>query len=70
VGADANFPRARLLPDVGLKGAFGVPVLADREVVGVLEFFSPDARVPDPELMRVMEGVGRQLGFVLKRERQ
>ncbi|HXV86930.1 MAG TPA: GAF domain-containing protein [Gemmatimonadales bacterium] len=67
VGADDNFPRARLLPDCGLKGACGFPVLCEGDVVGVLEFFSPEARVPDPDLLQLMEAAGRQLGHVVRR---
>lgn len=70
VAADDNFPRAKLLPDIGLKGACGFPVIADDDVVAVLEFFSPESRVPDPDLLHVLEVLGRQLGFVVRRERK
>lgn len=69
VAADENFPRAKLLPGIGLKGAFGFPVLVDGDVLAVLEFFSPEARVPDEELLEVMERVGPYLGATVKRER-
>jgi hypothetical protein len=68
VTADANFPRGKLLPDIGLKGAFGFPVLVDGDVRAVLEFFTPEARVPDEELLEVMERVGTYLAAVERRE--
>jgi hypothetical protein len=33
-----------------------------------LEFFSPEAKVPDPLLLDIMEQVGIQLGRVIERE--
>ncbi len=37
---DANFPRARLGKDLGVRAGFGVPVSVGAETVAVLEFFS------------------------------
>ncbi len=66
---DTNFPRAQAATDLGVKGAFGFPVLVKREVVAVLEFFAPESKVPDHLLLDVMEQVGIQLGRVVERER-
>src|SRR3990172_11023255 len=62
-GADRNFPRAALLPNLGLKGAVGFPVLVSGEVLAVLEFFSAESRVPDHDLLGVLQALGQQLGF-------
>src|SRR5438445_129434 len=51
VMADSNFPRARVAADLGVKGAFGFPLLANDRVVGVLEFFSEVAEPPNAELL-------------------
>ena len=51
VNKDSNFPRARLADDLGVKGAFGFPVLIGNEVVAVLEFFSEEPQDPDETLL-------------------
>lgn len=67
VGADPNFPRAKMLDDIGVKAAFGFPVIAHGEVTAVLEFFSAVARLPDQELLEIMPDVGKHLGKVVER---
>ncbi len=69
VTKDANFPRARLAEELGVKGAFGFPVVVDDETVAVLEFFSPDAEELDETLVRIMRLVGFQLGSLIVRKR-
>jgi hypothetical protein len=69
VTRDDNFPRAKLLRNIGLKAGFAFPVIVGGEVAAVVEFFSPESRVPDVELMDILEQVGRQLGRVAERER-
>ena len=68
VTADENFPRADVAAELGVRGAFGFPLLASRRVVGVLEFFSETAEVPDDRLLDLMAYVGTQLGRVAERE--
>lgn len=69
INRDTNFPRRKIALDLGLKGAFGFPVLAQGEVVAVLEFFSSNIEEPDSELLTVMSNVGAQLGQVVERKR-
>jgi len=69
INQDANFPRRKVANDLGVKGAFGFPVLAQGEVVAVLEFFSSNIEEPDDELLAVMSNVGAQLGQVVERSR-
>ena len=73
VTKDSNFPRTQLAIDlggtIGVKAAFGFPVLIGTEVVGVLEFFSTEAVEPDESLLAVMTHIGTQLGRVVERER-
>jgi predicted signal transduction protein with EAL and GGDEF domain len=65
VNVDSNFPRRNL----GLRGAFAFPILADGELKAVLEFFTAAAVAPDPALLEVMAQIGRQLGRVVERIR-
>jgi diguanylate cyclase (GGDEF)-like protein/PAS domain S-box-containing protein len=69
VAADPNFPRAAVAREAGLRAAFAFPVLVQRECVGVLEFFSPEALEPDERLLELMAQIGVQLGRVVERER-
>ncbi|MEP6913608.1 MAG: PAS domain S-box protein, partial [bacterium] len=66
---DSNFRRARVAALEGLHAAFGFPILRGREVWGVIEFFSPDIREPDDELLRMVTGIGGQIGQFTERRR-
>jgi signal transduction histidine kinase/DNA-binding response OmpR family regulator len=65
---DPNFPRAPAAAREGLHGAFGFPVLVGNDILGVIEFFSHETQRPDAELLRMMAGIGGQLGQFLKRK--
>jgi PAS domain S-box-containing protein len=69
VTEDANFPRAKAATDIGVRAAFGFPVVVGAEVVAVLEFFSDKAVEPDESLLAVMAHIGTQLGRVVERKR-
>ena len=69
VTKDANFPRATLANDIGVKAGFAFPVLVGAEVVAVLEFFSIEAVQPNEPLLEIMTNVGTQLGRVIERRR-
>ncbi|MBT6854327.1 MAG: GAF domain-containing sensor histidine kinase [Nitrospina sp.] len=68
VTKDSNFPRAKLAEDIGVKAGFAFPILIGKRVVGVMEFFSPKAVEPDPEMLGIMAQIGTQLGRVLERK--
>ncbi|MGI8919812.1 MAG: PAS domain S-box protein [Pyrinomonadaceae bacterium] len=69
VTRDPNFPRSPVAKRAGLHAGFGLPILMDKEVLGVLEFFSRDIKDPDDELVRVMNSIGGQIGQFTKRKR-
>lgn len=62
VVADSNFPRAATAEQVGLHGAFALPILAGADVLGVMEFFSRDIRPPNAALLETMMAAGSQQG--------
>ena len=68
VTADDNFPRAGVAAREGLRGAFGFPILLGSEVWGVIEFFSPEIREPDEELLKLVAGIGGQIGQFTQRK--
>jgi len=58
-----------LAETVGIRGGFAVPITSKKEVVGVLEFFSPQPRFPDPELLAVISSLSGQIGEFIARKR-
>ncbi len=66
---DSNFPRAESAVENGLKAALAVPILADGEIVAVIEFFLHEQRTEDERLVKVIAAVAAQLGLVLERKR-
>lgn len=69
VCADDNFPRAAVAAQEGLHGAFACPVKLEREVLGVMEFFSREICEPDDELLDMLGSVGGQTGQFIERKR-
>src|SRR5262249_54026790 len=69
VQCDENFLRAPWAREVGLKSALGIPILADKEVVAVLEFFMCERRDEDEQLVKVFDGVAAQLGLAIRQKR-
>jgi sigma-B regulation protein RsbU (phosphoserine phosphatase) len=63
-----NFVRATVATRVGLKTGFGFPVLSDQGCVGVMMFFSSEHRPVNPELIKLMMSLGRQIGQFMKRK--
>jgi diguanylate cyclase (GGDEF)-like protein len=69
VTQDAQFARASVAVETGLRAAVGIPVASDNEVLGVLEFFLREPHAEDAHLLKVLCAVGEQLGGVLQRKR-
>src|SRR5262245_13837545 len=66
---DPNFPRAPYAAREGLHGAFGFPIVGPSGFLGVMEFFSPEIRQPDEDLLKMFDGVGGQVGQFIERKR-
>jgi signal transduction histidine kinase len=69
VTKDENFPRAKLAGDIGVCTGFAFPIFIEKEVVGVMEFFSSMVLEPDEKILESMENIGTQIGRVLERKR-
>ncbi|HEV8645572.1 MAG TPA: PAS domain S-box protein [Burkholderiales bacterium] len=68
---DSNFPRAAFAAQANLRAAFGFPLTAGRQVMGIMEFFGTQAQKPDDELLAMIAAVGNQLGeYVVRNEAQ
>ncbi|MDQ3981444.1 MAG: PAS domain S-box protein, partial [Actinomycetota bacterium] len=68
VDDDPTFVRESAARQADLHAAILFPIHSAGAVVGVLEFFSPDIREPDHELLRMMEAIGGQIGQFMQRE--
>src|SRR6267142_5421822 len=69
IAADTNFPRGPFATKAGLRSAFGLPIMVDDEVSGVMEFFSRDHQTPDQSLLAIMNMIGQQIGNFVERKR-
>lgn len=69
VAEDNNFPRLKAAALVGLKGAFGFPVMAHHRVTAVLEFFTEEKAKLEQAFLDLVDQVGAQLGRVVERQR-
>ncbi len=67
--ADKNLPRSKVAAREGLRGAFGFPIKLGEEVLGVIDFFSPEVRTPDDELLKLVASIGGQMGQFTERKR-
>jgi signal transduction histidine kinase/CheY-like chemotaxis protein len=65
---DSNFPRAPEAVRDGLHGAFGFPIIGPSGFLGVMEFFSPEIREPDGDLLQMFDATGRQIGQFIARK--
>ncbi|MDQ3958325.1 MAG: PAS domain S-box protein, partial [Actinomycetota bacterium] len=68
VDDDPQFIRASAARQAGLHAAILFPVSSRGRFAGVLEFFSPEIREPDEELLAMMEAIGRQVGQFIERD--
>lgn len=53
--------------DLGVRGAFALPIHADGEIQAILEFLTPMAVAPDAALLEVLAQAGMHLGRVAER---
>jgi PAS domain S-box-containing protein len=64
-----NFPRGPQAAREGLHAGFGFPIILGGEVLGVVEFFTPELQPPDEPLLAMVASIGSQIGQVLERQR-
>jgi PAS domain S-box-containing protein len=69
IGEDDDFPRAGVAARAGLRSATAIPVVGASGVIGVIEFLSRTARLPDREHDLALSKVGRQLAHYVARVR-
>ena len=65
---DAPFRRKPSLVKLGWQSAYAFPILVDNQTIGIMEFFGPDNREPDPALLQVTQAIGSQIGQFIQRK--
>lgn len=65
--SETYFLRNQIAKAVGLRAGFGVPILANHQVLAVLVFFMLEAREEDTRLVGLVAAVAIELGEVLQR---
>jgi len=63
-----SFNRRNSAIKLGMRSAFSFPVVADGDVIGIMEFFGREARKPDEILLQIVGSIGRQIGQFIQRK--
>lgn len=63
------FQRNQLAKEVGLKACLGVPIFFDDEVLAILVFLKPEASLPDPQAIELVNSLATQLSAFIQRKR-
>lgn len=66
---EPSFVRKNAAEKCGVKAGFAFPIIAGKDVAGVMEFYSKRARKPNEQLLEIMANIGTQLGRVVERKR-
>lgn len=66
--SSTEFRRGELAQQAGLRACFGVPILADEEVVAVLMFYLVRARPQEQRLVNLVKAAATQLGSIMQRK--
>lgn len=64
---DITFRRLNIVDRFGINTAAAFPIIVDKKVVGVLEFFSNNGVIPDARILKYMASVGMVLGRFVER---
>jgi signal transduction histidine kinase len=67
IASDTNSPRRSAALADGLQSAFAVPISLRGECLGVLEFFSHEARPQDLAILEMMASLATQIGQFIER---
>jgi signal transduction histidine kinase/PAS domain-containing protein len=69
LSVEANFPLAAFRNEASLRGAFAIPLRSGPKVIGVMAFFSQEAREPNDDHLSMISGLGGQIGQFMERKR-
>lgn len=63
------FVRKKLAEKNNLHAAFGIPVISNGEVLGVMVFFHREVQQPDQDLLQTINAIASQIGQFMERKR-
>lgn len=63
----AKFLRTEYAKNAGLNCTFGIPIIFQGKVFGVMEFFSYQIQDPDEKLLALMDSIGKLVGDFIQR---
>ncbi|MEH2058561.1 MAG: response regulator [Nostoc sp.] len=66
---DQNFIRSQIAAQAELHGAFGFPIRSGKKIIGVITCFSHEIQQADPDLAKVMNSIGEQVGQFIERKK-
>ncbi|MCR9144073.1 MAG: response regulator [bacterium] len=67
---DEKFPRKLLFGNEHCMGSgFAFPIFVENQVEAVMEFFAPEDREENPELLSLTDEIGEELGYTVLRKR-
>jgi PAS domain S-box-containing protein len=66
---EIDVPRLQTALELGLVAALFLPVLVKKEIVAVLEFFTPQPFDVDEDFLDALSNIGTQLGRIVERRR-
>lgn len=69
VVTDLDFVRLSLASKMGLHTASAFPLRSGGQINGVMMFFTQDVRPPQPDLLRMLDALGNQIGDFIERKR-
>jgi len=68
IAAEESFLRGKQAAKAGLRSAFALPIRLGEQVLGALEFFHRDERLPDEWLLNTGVAIGSQVGHFMARK--
>jgi PAS domain S-box-containing protein len=69
LAGDANFPRAALAAEAGLRAALALAIESGGQVLGVIDFLARALPRPDAETLALLGGIAGQIGQFIERKR-
>jgi len=63
------FLRLKIAAEVGIKGALGIPIVFDRQVLAVLVFFQKEEMIPNERSQQLVNAIATQLGSMIQRKK-
>jgi PAS domain S-box-containing protein len=69
IGESDLYLRTEAAVSCGFRSLAAMPIIGRTEVIGILEFYSQSRREYDPEMIRMFDSLGSQIGQFIERKR-